>query len=92
MRKILVLLTGILLVSCGGTNTTIVSSWKDPETTASKEQFKKIMVVALLKNETTINRILKFHMGRVFRNKMTIINYDYICYNRKYFYEEKTVS
>ena len=52
MRKILVLLTGILLVSCGGTNTTIVSSWKDPETTASKEQFKKIMVVALLKNET----------------------------------------
>ena len=47
---------------------------------------------ALLKNETTINRILKFHMGRVFRNKMTIINYDYICYNRKYFYEEKTVS
>jgi hypothetical protein len=53
MKKILVLLTGIVLVSCGVTNTTIVSSWRDPESTASKEQFKKIMVVALLKNETT---------------------------------------
>lgn len=49
-----------LILSCG-TNTTIVNSWNDPETTITQEHFKKVLVVALVKDEatrrTTENRI-----------------------------------
>jgi hypothetical protein len=47
---------------------------------------------SLLKNEKQLNRILKFHLGRVFRHNFKIVNYDYICYNRQYFYEEKHMN
>jgi hypothetical protein len=50
------------------------------------EAFKEI-----LKTEKQINRILMFHLNRVFRKNKQIINYDYICFNRKYFYEHQTV-
>lgn len=60
MKKIIFVLPFLFLLSCG-TNTTIVSSWRDPETTVAAEQFKKILVVALVQNEsvrrTTENRI-----------------------------------
>ncbi|HSD07048.1 hypothetical protein [Flavobacterium sp.] len=52
MKKILIALICVFFASCGS-NTTIVSSWRDPNATLSKEQFKKVMVVALVKNEST---------------------------------------
>jgi hypothetical protein len=51
MKKIIITLTSVLLLSCGS-NTTIVDSWRDPNTTISKEQFKKVLVVVLVKDET----------------------------------------
>ena len=50
MKKIIIALSAVLLVSCGS-NTTIQDSWRDPQTTIEKEQFKKVLVVSLLKNE-----------------------------------------
>ncbi|PKB18185.1 hypothetical protein [Flavobacterium sp. 5] len=52
MRKILIALICVFFASCGS-NTSIVSSWKDPNATLSKEQFKKVLVVALAKDEST---------------------------------------
>ena len=52
MKKILIALICICFASCGS-NTTIVSSWRDPNATLSKEQFKKVLVVALAKDEST---------------------------------------
>ncbi|WP_299255643.1 hypothetical protein [uncultured Cytophaga sp.] len=44
----------LFLFSFGAcTSTTLQSSWKAPGATYTKEQFKKVMVVALLKDETT---------------------------------------
>lgn len=69
MKKIFIAaLSFAFLVSCSS-GTSIVSSWKDPETNNAKDEFKKIMVVALVKDEatrrTTENRIAsispKFH-------------------------------
>lgn len=51
MRKLIIAMSAILLASCGS-NTTIVDSWRDPNTTISQEHFKKILVVALIQNET----------------------------------------
>lgn len=52
MKKLLILSISLLLLSCGS-STSIVSSWRDPETSASKEQFKKVLIVALVKDEAT---------------------------------------
>ncbi len=78
MKKLILILPFLFLFSCG-TNTTIVNSWKDPETTIASEQFKKIFVVALVKNEsvrrTTENRIAsldeRFHASYPFLNETT---------------------
>jgi hypothetical protein len=60
MKKFLIALTCVFFASCGS-NTSIVSSWRDPNSTLSKEQFKKVLIVALAKDEstrrTTENRI-----------------------------------
>jgi hypothetical protein len=77
MKKIFVVLTAILLYGCG-TSSTIVSSWRDTEITISSENFKKILVVALLKNEETRrvieNRIAAsnsiFHTSYQFLNQV----------------------
>lgn len=53
MKKILALLPIIMLIACSTSNTTIVNSWKDPNTSIVNEQFKKVLVVALLKDEVT---------------------------------------
>ncbi len=75
MKKFFIALSLVILASCSS-GTTIVSSWRDPETTTTKEEFKKILVVALVKNEatrrTTENRIAaidtKFHSSYSYLN------------------------
>lgn len=52
MKNFLIVLSLVFLASCGS-STSIVSSWRDPETTTTKEEFKKILVVALVKDEAT---------------------------------------
>jgi hypothetical protein len=52
MRKLFITLICVTLASCGS-NTSIVSSWKDPNASLSKENFKKVLVVALAKDEST---------------------------------------
>jgi len=52
MKKFLIALTCVFFASCGS-NTSIVSSWRDPNATLSKETFKKVLVVALAKDEST---------------------------------------
>ncbi|MFD1605736.1 hypothetical protein ACFSJW_03970 [Flavobacterium artemisiae] len=60
MKKFLVLLFVLFLVSCSS-NTSIVNSWRDPNITVAQENFKKVLVVALVKDEasrrTAENRI-----------------------------------
>ena len=51
MKKFFIALSSVLFVSCGS-NTTIVDSWRDPNITISQEHFKKVLIVALLKDET----------------------------------------
>ncbi len=61
MKKYLILLIVILSLSGCGSNTTIVNSWRDPKITVAQEHFKKVLVVALVKDEAsrriTENRI-----------------------------------
>lgn len=61
MKKYLGLLIIVLTLTNCGTNTTIVNSWRDPKITIAQENFKKVLVVALLKDEAsrrvTENRI-----------------------------------
>lgn len=61
MKKHLTLLISILLLSGCGSNTSIVNSWRDPDVTVAQEKFKKVLVVALVKDEAsrriTENRI-----------------------------------
>jgi len=61
MKKYFILFVAVLAVSSCGSNTSIVNSWKDPKITVAQENFKKVLVVALLKDEAsrriTENRI-----------------------------------
>ncbi len=61
MKKYLILLIAVLALSSCGSNTSIVNSWRDPDVTVAQEQFKKVLVVALVKDEAsrriTENRI-----------------------------------
>lgn len=61
MKKYLFLLIVVLALSSCGSNTSIVNSWRDPKITVAQENFKKVLVVALLKDEAsrrvTENRI-----------------------------------
>jgi hypothetical protein len=52
MKNFLIVLTCVFFASCGS-NTSIVSSWRDPNATLSKENFKKVLIVALAKDEST---------------------------------------
>lgn len=60
MKKYLILLAAIILSGCSS-NTSIVSSWRDPKITVAQEHFKKVLVVVLVKDEasrrTAENRI-----------------------------------
>jgi hypothetical protein len=61
MKKYLILFIVALAISSCGTNTSIVNSWRDPKITVAQENFKKVLVVALVKDEAsrrvTENRI-----------------------------------
>ncbi|SFD80753.1 hypothetical protein [Flavobacterium phragmitis] len=61
MKKYLVLFFAIMILSSCGSNTAIVNSWRDPNITVAQENFKKVLVMALVKDEaarrTTENRI-----------------------------------
>lgn len=63
MKKCFIALSLLFLASCSS-GTAIVSSWKDPEVTNANTEFKKIMVVALVKNEAT---------RRIVENRITAI-------------------
>jgi len=52
LKKLLLSLLALTFFSCG-TNTAIVNSWSDPTTTIEQQHFKKILVVALVKDEAT---------------------------------------
>ena len=52
MKKYLILLVAIILSGCGS-NTSIVSSWRDPKITVAQEHFKKVLVVVLVKDEAS---------------------------------------
>ena len=52
MKKILIALICVCFASCGS-NTSIVSSWRDPNATLAKENFQKVLIVALAKDEST---------------------------------------
>lgn len=61
MKKYLILFIAVLALAGCGSNTSIVNSWRDPNITVAQEHFKKVLVVALLKDEasrrTAENRI-----------------------------------
>lgn len=74
MKKIAPFLALSFLLSCSS-NTTIVSSWRDPETTISKNKFEKVLVVALVKDENT-RRITENRIAS--NNKIFKISYPYL--------------
>lgn len=53
MKKYLVILIVILALSGCSSNTTIVNSWRDPKITVAQENFKKVLVVVLVKDEAS---------------------------------------
>lgn len=61
MKKYLCLFFAVVIFSSCSSNTSIVNSWRDPKITVSQENFKKVLVVALVKDEAsrrvTENRI-----------------------------------
>jgi hypothetical protein len=75
MKKFFIALSVVFLASCSS-GTAIVSSWRDPDTTTENSGFKKIMVVALVKNEATRrvveNRIAS--IGPKFHSSYAILN------------------
>ena len=75
MKKWFIALSLIFLVSCSS-GTAIVSSWSDPEVSDANVEFKKIMVVALVKDEATRrvveNRIAA--IGPKFSSSYAIMN------------------
>lgn len=82
MKNYLGLLIAFLVVSCGGTNTIMLDSWKDAETTIERENFKKVVVVGMVKNELVRKRIESrfkeidpiFHTSNQFLNEKTGID------------------
>ena len=76
MKKLWSILVFALLVSCSTTNTVVLDSWKDPNTSVQKEHFKKISVVALVKNELVRRRIedLFTEIDPIFHSSYNFLN------------------
>lgn len=53
MKKSLLLFFAVVMFSGCGSNTSIVNSWRDPKITAAQENFKKVLVVVLVKDEAS---------------------------------------
>src|SRR5436190_11256225 len=64
MKNILTVAISLLLLGCGS-NTSIVNSWKQPDSSIAKEKFQKVLVVALVRDEAT---------RRTIENKITSRN------------------
>lgn len=79
MKKFFIALSLVFLISCSS-GTAIVSSWRDPDVTNANTEFKKILVVALVKDEatrrTTENRIAS--IGPKFHSSYAILNGTYL--------------
>jgi hypothetical protein len=75
----------ILLTSCS--STTIVNSWKDPNTKIHSNQWNKILVVAMLKNETE-SRKAEDEMVTYLKGKGTT-SYTYLERNKANFDDEE---
>lgn len=84
MKNFLILFSVVILASCSTTNSVVIDSWKDPDTTVQQEHFKKVAVVALVKNDLTRKRIESqfveinpiFHPTNQVFNKETKIDKD----------------
>lgn len=76
MKKNLLLTAAItsLLLSCNSTR--ITKTWKDPEATVSIEKLNKVLVVALLKDETS-RRVAEDKMVSMLSNK-GVASYTYL--------------
>jgi hypothetical protein len=76
MKKYLPLFIVFVFMGCATSNTSIVNSWRDPDVTVAKESFKKVLVVALVKDEasrrTAENRIAA--NNPIFRTSYQILN------------------
>jgi len=76
MKKYLVFLIAVLSLSGCGSNTSIVNSWRDPDVTVAQEEFKKVLVVALVKDEAsrriTENRIAASNL--IFKTSYQYLN------------------
>jgi len=53
MKKYLILLITVFALASCGSNTSIVNSWRDPKITVAQENFKKVLVVVLVKDEAS---------------------------------------
>ncbi|WP_029269636.1 hypothetical protein [Flavobacterium sp. KJJ] len=53
MKKYLILLIAVISLFSCGSNTSIVNSWRDSKITVAQENFKKVLVVALVKDEAS---------------------------------------
>jgi hypothetical protein len=76
MKKYLLLFVVFVFINCGTSNTSIVNSWRDPDITVAQESFKKVLVVALVKDEasrrTAENRIAS--SNPIFKTSYQILN------------------
>jgi hypothetical protein len=83
MKNVIILLA-LVLTSCNSTKSTILDTWKDPTTSIESENFKKVLVVGLLKNDLIRKRVEdhfkelnpKFRASYPFLNKKSQINQD----------------
>lgn len=77
MKNLIIITFLILLNSC--TSTRITSSWKEPNKALKISNLKKVLVVALLKNETSIHKA-EDEMVRYLSGK-GIVSYNYLNAN-----------
>lgn len=74
----------LILAGCNSTKSTILDTWKEPTTSVAAENFKKVLVVGLIKNELARQRVEDhfkelspiFRTSYPFLNKKSQINQD----------------
>ena len=75
MKKFFIAMSLVFLASCSS-GTAIVSSWRDPDVTTANTEFKKILVVAFVKDEAT-RRIVENRIAAIgprFNSSYAIMN------------------
>lgn len=75
LRQALVLVVWLSLIACGS-STRVVQSWHDPSVTVVDGNYGKVLVIALIKDEST-RRIAEDHMEK-FMNGHGIPSYKYL--------------